>query len=218
MPRLRVVEKTVFTFEELSERAKESAREWWRQSAREDFDGDCVIEDARQIADILGVDLKTRGVRLMGGGTRQKPCIWWSGFSSQGDGACFEGRYAYKAGSCKAIRAYAPQDKTLHAIADSLAAAQKPFFYRLEARATHSGPYYYHEYCMAVEVSDTRTGDCGRDLEDAETAITEALRDFARWIYRQLEADYDYYMSPEHIDDCLEANRYEFTEDGDFSA
>ena len=44
---------------------------------------------------ILGIRLKTTPVRLMGGGTRQKPCIWFSGFWSQGDGACFEGYFSH---------------------------------------------------------------------------------------------------------------------------
>ena len=38
-------------------------------------------------------------VRLMGGGTRAKPCIWFSGFWSQGDGACFEGYWSNAKGA-----------------------------------------------------------------------------------------------------------------------
>ena len=47
-------------------------------------------------------------VQLMGGGSLQKPRIYFSGFWSQGDGACFEGRYAHarrRAQSDPAIRA-----------------------------------------------------------------------------------------------------------------
>ena len=73
--------------------------DWW----------DCVYDDLERICPILGVTLATTTVRLMGGGTRQKPCIWFSGFWSQGDGACFHGRYAYTPCASLRIREYAPR-------------------------------------------------------------------------------------------------------------
>ena len=85
-----IIETTVYRLDELSDAAKEKARAWYREGG---FDYDwfeSVYDDFESIAEILGLRLKTRGVRLCGGGTRQKPCIWFSGFSSQGDGACFE--------------------------------------------------------------------------------------------------------------------------------
>jgi len=83
-----IIETTVYRLDELSDAAKEKARAWYREGG---FDYDwfeCVYDDFERIAEILGLRLKTRVVRLFGGGTRQKPCIWFSGFSSQGDGAC----------------------------------------------------------------------------------------------------------------------------------
>ena len=91
-----------------------------------------VYEDAAQCGKILGIDLNTKPVKLMGGGTRYDPCIWFSGFASQGDGACFDGTYAYAKGAVKAIRAHAPEDKELHRIADELQAIQRRYFYRIE--------------------------------------------------------------------------------------
>ena len=46
--------------------------------------------------------------------------IHFSGFWSQGDGACFEGHYRHAKGAAPHIHAYAPQDTELHRIADSL--------------------------------------------------------------------------------------------------
>src|SRR4051812_1298003 len=86
---------TVYTFDELDEPAKERARDWMRELEAQDFDPDYVLEDAATVCDILGIVLKSRTVSLMGGGTRQKPTFWYSGFGSQGDGACFEGTYYY---------------------------------------------------------------------------------------------------------------------------
>ena len=58
-----------------------------------------VYDDFERICAIIGVDLKTVPVRaLTAAASRQKPCIWFSGFWSQGDGACFEGRYRLREG------------------------------------------------------------------------------------------------------------------------
>nr|WP_292053745.1 hypothetical protein [Mesorhizobium sp.] len=105
-----IIETTVYRLDELSEAAKEKARAWYREGA---FDHDWfefVYDDFERICEILGVELKTRAVRLMGGGTRQKPCIWFSGFWSQGDGASFEGRYGHAKGAPARIREHAPKD------------------------------------------------------------------------------------------------------------
>lgn len=206
------VSKDAYFFDELDESAKERARDWWRQAETDDFDTDFVIDDAEQIAEILGIEFATRSVPLMGGGTRTDSKVYWSGFSSQGDGACFEGRYSYAKGAAKKIRAYAPNDKRLHAIADSLQEAQRKAFYRLGAQMTHSG-HYYHSGCMSVSVYDVEAQY--RDFpEGVEEEIIGAMRDFADWIYRQLEAEYEYRMSDENVDESIRINEYEFDESG----
>ena len=49
---------------------------------------------------------------------------------------------------------------------------------------------------------------------DAEDTVTEALRDLARWLYRQLEREYEYQTSDEVTDEAILANEYTFTGDG----
>lgn len=49
---------------------------------------------------------------------------------------------------------------------------------------------------------------------DAEEAVAEALRDLARWLYRQLEREYDYLSSDEVVDETIITNGYTFTEAG----
>lgn len=44
--------------------------------------------------------------------------------------------------------------------------------------------------------------------------VIEALRDLARWLYRQLEREYDYLTSDEAVDEAILANEYSFTVDG----
>ena len=120
---------TVYQFPELSDPAKDKARAWYRELGPHDDWWDAVYEDFERVCEILGIRLKTRAVRLMGGGTRQIPCVWFSGFCSQGDGASYEGYLCHAKGSAKRIRDYAPQDPTLHGIADRLQAVQRRNFY-----------------------------------------------------------------------------------------
>ena len=148
----------------------------------------------------------------MGGGSRQKPCIFFSGFWSQGDGACFEGYYSYRKNASAEIRTHAPQDTTLHGIADALQSVQRRNFYQLRAEATHRGRYH-HEYCMAISVD--RDSPTYQDMTaDAEDIVIEALRDLARWLYRQLEREHEYLTSDEAVDESIIANDYTFTASG----
>jgi len=50
--------------------------------------------------------------------------------------------------------------------------------------------------------------------EAAEEIVTEALRDLARWLYRQLQAEYDHLTSNEAIEEGIIVNEYTFTEGG----
>lgn len=203
---------TVCHFPELSDAAKEKARSWYRELGPHDDWWDAVYEDFRRVCEILGIRLKTTPVRLMGGSTRAKPCIWFSGFWSQGDGACFEGYLSHAKGAAARIRDYAPQDAALHGIADRLQAIQRRNFYHLAAEVSHRGRYY-HEYTMAVDV--TRNSPTWQPpTEDAEEIVTEALRDLARWLYRHLEAEYDHLTSDEAIEEGIIVNEYTFTKAG----
>lgn len=117
-----VICTTVYRFPELSDAARAKARSWYRELWPHVDWWDAVYEDFERICEILGIRLKTTSVRLMGGGMGQRLCIWFSGFWSQGDGACFEGYLSHSKGTAARIRGYAPLDRTLHGIADRLQA------------------------------------------------------------------------------------------------
>jgi hypothetical protein len=208
----QVIATTVYRIHELPEGAKDRARAWYREAGFDDHWYDAVYEDFQHIAEILGIRLKTRTTHLVGGRTRQDPCIWFSGFWSQGDGACWEGTYSYRRSAAAELRAHAPKDQTLHRIAATLQAAQRQNFYQLGAEVTHRGNYY-HASTMAVSVSQ----DSATAVEitgDAETVVTDALRDLANWLYRQLEQEYEYLTSDEAVDETLVVGGYTFTEEG----
>lgn len=200
---------TVYRLDELADGPKEIARTWYRQSAPFDDWHDGVYDDFERVCEILGVELARRSVRLYGGGTRQEACIWFSGFWNQGDGACFAGHYRYAQGAARKIRDHAPQDPELHRIVDALAAVQRPNFYELEAEIRHDGRTY-HEHTMAITVESANS--VGKEVSpEAEEALIEALRDLARWLYRQLEREYEYQTSDDVVDEAILANDYTFT-------
>lgn len=208
---MKTISVNLYSFSELSESAKQKARDKYREWS-DYFYADFVIEDAKNIADILGIEFDTRSVPLMNGKTRSEPVVYYSGFYHQGSGASFAGSYKYKKGAKKAILKYAPQDSELHRIADELQAIQKRNFYSLRASISQSGRDC-HEYSMSVDCSNWL--DDYREISDSDCEdVLELMRDFARWIYSQLQAEYEYRMSDECIDETLEANEYEFLEDG----
>ncbi len=207
---MKTIQTNVFTFDELDERAKERARDWWREAnAGETFEFEHVIDDAAEVLEILGFELKTRDIPLMSGKTRAEVCIYWSGFCHQGQGASFEARYKYKRGSAQAVRVCAPKDERLHKIADRLQAIQKRFFYKLSADIFTRGNYT-HEYAMQINAEYLQ--DETRDISEAEADILECARDLARWIYKNLDEQNDYINSNEYIDEIITANEYTFTE------
>lgn len=205
-----LIQTEVFTLDELPDgAAKDRARAWFREGMESDELTD--YDDWETIAGILGVEFRTQPVKLYGGGVRYGPVIHWSGFSSQGDGASWEGSYKYARQAAKRIRQHAPQDARLHAIADALQAVQKANGYRLEARVTTSG-HYSHSGTMDVETF--KGGADLRDAGDTAAKVRDALRGFADWIYRQLESQWEYLTSDESVDESIMCNGYTFTADG----
>lgn len=66
---------------------------------------------------------------------------------------------------------------------------------------------------MKVKASELK--DDALDLAVDEDSINQIVSDFASWIYRALEKEYDYQMSDECVDETIRANEYEFYEDGE---
>jgi hypothetical protein len=194
-------EYKVYEFNELSALGKEQAIEKFRENNLDYKWWDCTYEDVKEIGALMGIEISN---------------IYFSGFYSQGDGACFEGCYNHRLGSTKDLIKYAPMNSEVHEMSRALSIIQKPYFYQLSAAVTHSGQYY-HENCANISVmGEWEQGEYGYDeaFKDTEIAITEVLRDFMKWIYKALESDYDYLQSDGAIKETLIANEYKFTEDG----
>lgn len=194
---MRTIETTVYQFDELSAPARDRAlakfREWESQDTHW---SEYTEEDFRTIAGILGIDIDN---------------VYWAGFWSQGDGASFTGRYRYNPGSAGAIRAHAPQDTELHRIADTLQDSQRRAFYAVSTEISQSG-HYCHEMTMRFE-SNNRYSDNRLPDGPVET-VEEALRDLARWFYRQLKSAYEWATSDETLSENIRLNEYEFDGNG----
>lgn len=194
---MRTIETNLYQYSELSEDAQQKAREWYTGEGFEFF-AEPTIEDAREVATLLGVrDCK----------------VFFRGFGSQGDGACVNGTYSYKKGSLESIKQYAPVDAVLHDIALRLQQAQRKVFYNTTVKITHSGGDC-HAYSMDFDFDNEILGVFASTV-NVDEEIIECLRDFARWIYKGLEIDYYYQVSDEAVIETIEANEYEFLINGE---
>lgn len=180
----------VYQFDELSDAAKERAREWWREGGLDYEWWDTTYDDAKTCLALAGFTVDR---------------IYFSGFSSQGDGACFEGSWsASDTKPVREMRQHAPKDKDLHTIAATmrkLARQDRNASMSVKNRGRES-----HEHATEFYVT-ARTAK----IDDA---IVETSRDAMRWIYRQLEREYEWLNSDEQVDESIRANEYEFDEEG----
>jgi hypothetical protein len=207
-----MITKTVnlYSFDELSPKAKERAREWWREIEAQYFGAHGELyEPAETVAKMLGIEFKTHAVKLMDGGTRHEPNIWWQ-LHVQGSGAAFEATYRYAKGSVKAVKGEFPKNTKLHRIAEELATLQKKYKYQLSA-GIDTNSREVHSYAMSL--GWTEAGNKEVSEEDQETLLG-LMRDFADWIFDFINADYDYRMEDDNVDESIRINEYTFTANG----
>jgi len=187
----QIIKTTVYEFSELSDEAKGKALQWMRNNTA--FYLDHVIEDAKEAASYLGIDVDK---------------IYYSGFYSQGDGACFVGKFdSSKCESIQTIDELYSADKYIQNLAGRISKLEN-----ITAKITHSGRYY-HAYSMDFDIeNDNNRGEYVGD--DVENEVEEILREFAKWTYYNLVKEYDWQMSDECLAEEIEANEYTFTADG----
>ena len=175
--------------------------DWW----------DSTYEEFREDMKAVGIDVQR---------------MHFTGFWSQGDGACFEGKLGntltyldhHHVGQYPMIRKLLEHDGEVY------------------AQCEHRG-HYYHQYCTSFWVdSDTLTGmvhqptefheaiveQWQRELEDEisdfEKDVIEQWRSYMQDLYRKLEKEYDYLTSDEAVWESIEANELEEDVDDDAEA
>jgi len=148
--------------------------------------------------------------------------MYFSGFWSQGDGACFEGEF-----------------DNLRTYLDHHHKDQYPMIRKLLEHGgcvyitcTHSG-HYYHENCTAFstecselfyhlvecptefheQIVDTWDKQLEHEICDFERDVIEQWRTYMRDLYRKLEEEYDYLVSDEAVWETIEANELDEDEE-----
>lgn len=214
---METIEKTEFLFSELSDKARQKARdnflstdypwyEWWG----------FVFDDAIAVGRLMGIEIDSNARKTTSGKTIHEPVIYFSGFSSQGDGAKFGAEYRFEPDGLDEVTAYCGgKDEELIRIARELTvmqAAQKFAglgYFRANVGTGNSR--YSHPASMTVSIHDLGSDEVG---EPDEEQFTKLMRDFADWIYGQLEEQYDYLTSEECVDEELSRDDMLFDEDG----
>ena len=199
--RTQIIEKTVYSFSDL-----ETNEELKRKVLEKNDDinvtynwAEYSIDDFKELSKIIGIDIKD---------------MYFSGFWSQGDGACFTGSYQYRKNALKDLIAYSPQDNDLHEAVKQLQVFQRKCFYAMTVKITQMGNYC-HENTMVFDF-DTQIDkmSIGSKIDSLEREFKALFKWLAKWLYRKLEKEYEYLTSETAILGTLQANEYEFYLDG----
>lgn len=142
--------------------------------------------------------------------------MYFSGFWSQGDGACFEGRIDdmqlfldthFKPHEYTAIRKLVGHGGTIY------------------CEVEHSGHYYYHENCTCFEIGGDSFSNCldtptttheqvvealdsvlANEMIDFEEASIAIFKGYMKKLYRDLEKEYYYLTSDEAVKEAIVDN------------
>ena len=166
------------------------------------YDG--VYEQFVESCTEKGICVDTHDVRTVGGKTVAEPSIYFSGFWSQGDGACFEGRvddwpkFFAAAGYPELVDLYEKLTEPL------------------SLSWTHSGHYYHsHSVSFDNELLATNPHDEDEDpfqhsvweqvfqaglvFDKREEDFIEFIRDLMDQLYKDLEEEHDYLTDDERV-------------------
>lgn len=192
---MRTASITVYSFNELSDKAKENVRNWHSECLAEWWD--YTEDDFREV-------LKRMGFYDV------EPAFSLS--YSQGDGASFTASFSHDKPCLEAVKDHAPVDEELARIAIAIDALPIGFHGRV---ARNYAFRECHEYSITAE-------DCVIEQVDNELEATDDLvndfativRDLCCWYFKQLQGELEYQTSDEAIVENCELNGYEFTADG----
>ena len=151
----------------------------------EPFDGwhEFVIESFVESIEALGVDVNTKPVKLMGGGTRQSPVVHFSGFWSQGDGACFAGHVSDPVKWALSAGYSSREARNIKRLVDTG---------ELSLKAT-SGNRYPNQLCEVEFYRDRKPHTCiAKLVADLERQWSEWCAEQSHKLYRDLEREYEY--------------------------
>ena len=197
--RVETTSRNIYKFSELSEKAKQKAIEDQSRFESGEWDSSYSVDDIKSTAKIFGLEIDN---------------LYFSGFSSTVTGASFDGNYQYAKGGLKAIKADRPDDTELHGIVSRFQDLQRKSFYALSCSIVQHGNSY-HENTIYIDSLYINEDYPNYDTTSIEKDLLSCLREFAQWAYALLNCDYDYRVSEEACIESIEANEYEFYENGE---
>lgn len=147
-----------------------------------------------------------------------EPDIQFSGFWSQGDGASFTSKAVYLDLYLKAFGQDLYFDKQIKLFLDLIRNYDVVEFSveRSNYRYVHecTTKVYYDEYLYQFNRCPRLQRFLRNFITDLCTHMQDKIEELNCQIYKDLNAEYDYLESDEAVMETLEANEYEFTEDG----
>lgn len=208
---VRTVRVKVYKFKALSAEAKKKAIDHFRDS---DVDYDWWIDDYGYFKDIcatIGVDVDLKRT-------------WFSGFSSQGDGAAFTADVDLMK-LVKGIESKAWESVSVH-LTEILDLTACPVNKRVLAIAQEDPTNFSIEIKTNTQFGFSTRANCeywvdvdrhkliDKEVTLLERWVIETINTLNHFLYSTLEKQYDYLISDESVKESIIANDREFTEDG----
>jgi hypothetical protein len=210
-------------YAELSDEAKAKAREWWIDLEQQTWSSDRasdLYEDFDACMMPLGIYIhKDRVMHKRDTHTWETTeySIQWSGFWSQGDGLVIEGRWKAEEVDLNALEEHA-RDPVLTAICNEMTALKLKWpMAKAQITTVTSGPglgYIVLGECWANPDAMPGFDDDDEMPEDDQKALRALIERACQWMYEQLELNYEHDTSDEAAAEAIEANDYDFDEEG----
>lgn len=226
---MRTIQTNVYTYDELSDEAKEKARDWYRQcDAGDNYFAETPVNEFLEIGAALGFTFAPANPNRQP--RKPRDAVYYEGFSHQGSGASFDASWAARdlsADKVRAIMADRPatytdangKTQTSHTNADLqpiLAGFLDLVTAEPESSASVRASHRYQSLAVEYYPSDLPNDESDREnMAAREDTFKSLCEDFASWLYRVLETEYEYQNSDEYVAETIIANDYEFTADGE---
>lgn len=191
-----------YTFDELDETAKNRVRSWYAANLWEDW-YECVIQDMIDDLAPFGLDVAYKDVSF-------------SGFWSQGDGACF----SVSVGTNDVIKYLkeTKQSKKYWQLYINLLRDNVDLCFDVKGNdrwgySMSLGNFDFTPYGKAFD-NDSIYNKIYTAAENLAADVLEFCQDKASDLYRDLETEYEYLTSDEQIKESAEANEWLFKKSG----
>ena len=214
---MRTISVNLYQYDELSDKAKAKARDWYREaSAGDNFWTEYVTEDFVEVLKACGFDI------AMMRGTRAEPAIYWELYPAS---AAFEASWHASSVNVDPIIADRPVTYKDSEGKEQRCEGNARLVSILERikKLAHDRRNAYGSVSVSrrgTDIGETEWTDESCDNLECDCAaraneFRDIAIDLADYLARILSAEYEDQNSDETISETILANEYEFTEDGE---